>query len=105
MDQPDRRVHRCQIHAGLLHLQLVRLAPGGLRQQLLQHFKSGKTSLRRHGLVVREVACEARGPGFNSSSDQMVFLLFLGQGGRKNMNPDMINCVIVRIHVDKKDNS
>ena len=30
---------------------------------------------RSHGLVVRAVACEARGPGFNSSSDQMVFSL------------------------------
>ena len=28
---------------------------------------------RSHGLVVRAVACEARGPGFNSSSDQMFF--------------------------------
>ena len=30
-------------------------------------------SPRSYGLVVRAVACEARGPGFNSSSDQMVF--------------------------------
>ena len=28
-----------------------------------------------HGLVVRAVACEARGPGFSSSSDQMFLLL------------------------------
>ena len=31
--------------------------------------------LRSHGLVVRAVACEARGAGFNSSSDQKVFSL------------------------------
>ena len=35
------------------------------------------------GQVVRLVACEARGPGFDSSSDQMVFL-FSGIGSRKN---------------------
>ena len=29
--------------------------------------------LRRHGHVVRVVTYEARGPGFNSSSDQMLF--------------------------------
>ena len=29
---------------------------------------------RSRGLVVRAVACEARGPEFNSSSDQMFFL-------------------------------
>ena len=31
--------------------------------------------LGRFGLVVRAVACEASEPGFDSSSDQMVFLL------------------------------
>ena len=36
------------------------------------------TSPRRNGLVVRGVACEAREPGFNSSSHQMVFLLSSG---------------------------
>ena len=30
-------------------------------------------SPRSHGLVVRAVACDARGPGFDSSSDQMFF--------------------------------
>ena len=39
---------------------------------------------RRHGLAFRAVACEARGPGFDSSSDQMVFLLNLGIGSWKN---------------------
>ena len=43
---------------------------------------------RSHGLVVRVVACDARGPGFNSSSDQMF------------LDPDMTNCMILRIHVD-----
>ena len=32
--------------------------------------------------MVRAVACEARGSGFDSSSDQMVFL-FSGIGGKK----------------------
>ena len=40
-------------------------------------------SLMRRGLVVRTVPCEARGPGFDCSSDQMVYL-FSGIGGRKN---------------------
>ena len=40
-------------------------------------------SLRRHGLVVRAVACEARGTGFVSSSDQMVFLLGYKEVGKK----------------------
>ena len=31
-------------------------------------------SPRSHGLVVTAVACEARGPGFDSSSDQKVLL-------------------------------
>ena len=35
----------------------------------------GALSPRRHGLVVRVVACEARGPGYDSSSNQMDFLL------------------------------
>ena len=30
---------------------------------------------RSNGLVVRAVACEAIGPGFDSNSDQMVFYL------------------------------
>ena len=41
---------------------------------------------RRHGLVVRAFACEARGPGFDFSTDQMVFLLSKGIGGRKNVS-------------------
>ena len=57
--------------------------------------------LRSNGLLVRAVACEARRPGFNSSSDQMFFSL-LGYRGRNLMDPDMINCVILRIQVDKR---
>ena len=53
-------------------------------------------------LWVRVVACEARGPGFDSSSNQMVFLLFLGIGGRKKMDPETINSLILYIHVDKR---
>ena len=34
-----------------------------------------KKSPRSNGLMVRAVACEARRPGFDSSSDQMVFSL------------------------------
>ena len=54
---------------------------------------------RRHGLVVRAVICEARGPGLDSSSDQM-FFLFSSQ--EKQFDPEMTNCVILGIHVDKK---
>ena len=36
---------------------------------------TGQIGPRSHGLVVRAVACEARGPGFDSSSDQKVFSL------------------------------
>ena len=56
---------------------------------------------RSNGLVVRAVACEARGPGFNSSSVQKRFFLSSGVGGRNLMDPDTINCVILRIQVDK----
>ena len=35
----------------------------------------GIVCLRRRGLVVKAVAGKARGPGFDSSSDQIVFLL------------------------------
>ena len=34
-----------------------------------------KTCPWRHGLVVRAVACEARGPAFDSNTDQMALLL------------------------------
>ena len=50
---------------------------------LPRFINSADAGPRRHGLVVRVVACESRGPGFDSSSDQMVFL-FSGIGGRKN---------------------
>ena len=40
------------------------------------------TSPRSHGLVVRAVACEARGPGFDSSSVQMFFFSPRVWGGR-----------------------
>ena len=36
---------------------------------------NAKTSPRSYALVVRAVACEARGPVFDSCSDQMVFSL------------------------------
>ena len=38
--------------------------------------------LLRYGLVVRAVACETRGPGFNSSTDQIVFLLGYKEVGK-----------------------
>ena len=50
-----------------------------LHRRKQKGMKLGKSTSSRcpssHGLVVRAVACEARGPGFNSSSDQMVFSL------------------------------
>ena len=46
--------------------------------------------------MVRAVAREARGPGFDSSSDQMVFSLLGYMGGRNLMDSDMINSVISR---------
>ena len=55
---------------------------------------------RSHGFVVRAVACEARRHGFNSSSDQMFFLAWIIAGWNK-MDPDLINCVILHIQVDK----
>ena len=61
-----------------------------------------QTGARRHGLVVRVVPCEARGPGFDSSLDQMVFLHSSVIGGREKMDPHTINCMILRIHVDKR---
>ena len=57
---------------------------------------------RSHSLVVRVVACEARGPGFDSISDQMVFSLLGYEGGRNKIDPDMINCMILCIHVENK---
>ena len=41
-------------------------------------FKLKKTCSRKHGLVVKAVAFEAIGPGFDSSSDQIVFSSLLG---------------------------
>ena len=55
--------------------------------------------------MVGAVACEARGLGFDSSSDQIVYLLISGIGRLEKMDPDIINCVILGIlgiHVDKK---
>ena len=57
---------------------------------------------RRHRLVVRVVACEARGPGFDYSSDQMVFLLSSGIRRYEKMDPDIINSMTLRIHADQK---
>ena len=53
--------------------------------------------------MVRAVASEARGPGFDSSSDQVVFILSLGVGGREINGSGNDNHVILRIHVDKKE--
>ena len=50
--------------------------------------------------MVRADASEAGGPGFDSSSDQLFFFFSLGIRGRNEMDPDMINCMILRIHVD-----
>ena len=44
------------------------------------------TGLRSRGLVVRAVACEARGPGFYSSSDQMFFFSPQVNIGRNKMD-------------------
>ena len=74
---------------------------------ILSFFPLSKSALdrpRRNGVVVRAVACEARGPGFDSSYDQMVFFSPRVQGGRNKMDPDTINYVILRIHVDKNYN-
>ena len=45
----------------------------------LEYFNKNHQSPRNHCLGARAVACEARGPRFDSSSDQMVFLLSLGR--------------------------
>ena len=56
-----------------------------------------------YGLVVRAVACEARGPGFDSSSDPNGFYSLLG---RDKMDPDTLDCIILHILVNKiNDNS
>ena len=52
--------------------------------------------------MVRVVACEARDPGFDSSSHQMVFSLLGYKEVKNKMDPDMINCMILRIHVENK---
>ena len=49
---------------------------------------------RSRGLVVRAVACEARGPGFDSSSDQMVFsLLGYKEVGKNGSRHDKLHAV------------
>ena len=40
--------------------------------------------------VVRVVACEAKGPGFDSSSDQMVFLIGYKEVGKSGSLHDKI---------------
>ena len=55
--------------------------------------------------MVRVVTCYARGPGFDPTSDQMFFFTPRVLGGREEMDPDTINCVIFRIHVDKNNNN
>ena len=52
---------------------------------------------------VSAVACETRGPGFDSSSNQMAFLLSPRVVGI--IDPNRINGVILHICVDKKDHS
>ena len=52
-------------------------------------------------LVVIAVPCEAGGPGFDSSSDQMFFSLLGYKEVGKN---DMINCMILGIHVENNNN-
>ena len=61
-----------------------------------------KTSPRKHGLVVRVVAWEARRPGFDSSSDQLFSSISSSKRKQERMDPDMINCMIFRIHGDKR---
>ena len=50
----------------------------------------------------RVVACEARGPGFDSTAGQKVFSLLRSKGVGIKMDSDMINCMILSIHVEKK---
>ena len=55
-----------------------------------------------HGLVIRAVTSEARGPGLDSSFlDQMVFHLNSGKRRWGKMDPGTINSMIIRTHVDK----
>ena len=52
-------------------------------------------SPRSNGLVVRAVDCEARGPGFNSGSDQMVFsLLGYKEVGRNGSRHDKLHNLV-----------
>ena len=44
-------------------------------------------SPRSHGQVVRAVTCKARGPGFDSSSDQMFFFSPRVSGGSNKKDP------------------
>ena len=46
------------------------------------------------------VAGKVRGPGFDSSSYKMVFVLSPRHKEVGKMDPDMINSVILHIHVD-----
>ena len=73
------------------------------QKKLFAQTNRGSNCPKRHGLVVRAVASEAKGPGFDSSSDQVVFILSLGVGGRKINGSGNDNHVILRIHVDKKE--
>ena len=49
--------------------------------------------------MARAVTCKTKGAGFDSSSDQLVFLLSSGLRRLVKTDPDWINCVILRIHV------
>ena len=52
--------------------------------------------------MVRTFACEARGPGFDSSFSNWFSFLSSGDQEVGKRDPDTINCVILRILVDKK---
>ena len=65
-------------------------------------FDNRLTTPRSHGLVVRAVACEARGPGFVSSSDRMYFFSPRVKGGRNKMDPDKTKSEILLFDVDKE---
>ena len=55
--------------------------------------------------MVRADACEARGPGFDSSSDKIFFFSPRVSAIRNILDPDVTNCVLVRIHVEKNNNN
>ena len=57
----------------------------------MQPSRDDGASPRSHGLVVRVVACEVRGPGFDSSSDQIIFsLLGFKEVGIKGSRDDKL---------------